>query len=139
MGPLFKGPGRGLGFPPRPPWALISAPRDTHKDGGRGMTTGTGTGIRLKINEIYLSLQGESTYAGLPCVFVRLTGYSLRCTWCDTTYAFYEGKDQGLDSILAKVDSHGVKLMEITDDEPLEQEGVYPLMEGLLKRGYKVL
>jgi 7-carboxy-7-deazaguanine synthase len=97
------------------------------------------SGTLLKINEIYLSLQGESTYAGLPCVFVRLTGCSLRCTWCDTAYAFYEGEDQGLDGILAKVDSHGVKLVEITGGEPLEQEGVYPLMEGLLKRGYKVL
>ena len=93
----------------------------------------------LKINEIYLSLQGESTYAGLPCVFVRLTGCSLRCTWCDTAYAFYEGKDMGLEGVLSKVDSYGVKLVEITGGEPLEQEGVYPLMESLLGKGYKVL
>jgi 7-carboxy-7-deazaguanine synthase len=99
----------------------------------------TKTPTQLKINEIYLSLQGESTYAGLPCVFVRLTGCSLRCTWCDTAYAFYEGDDQGLESVLAKVDSFGVKLVEITGGEPLEQEGVYPLMEALLAKGYRVL
>lgn len=93
----------------------------------------------LKINEIYLSIQGESTYAGVPCVFVRLTGCSLRCSWCDTAYAFYEGKDEGLEGILSKVDSYGVKLVEITGGEPLEQDGVYPLMEALLKKGYKVL
>jgi 7-carboxy-7-deazaguanine synthase len=93
----------------------------------------------LKINEIYLSVQGESTWAGLPCVFVRLTGCSLRCSWCDTAYAFYDGQDKGLDEVLAKVDSFGVKLVEITGGEPLEQEGVYPLMEALLKKGHKVL
>jgi len=99
----------------------------------------TETQALLKINEIYLSLQGESTYAGLPCVFVRLTGCSLRCTWCDTAYAFYEGQDHGLEAILAKVDSFGVKRVEVTGGEPLEQEGVYSLMEFLLKKGYKVL
>src|SRR5216684_6235917 len=93
----------------------------------------------LKINEVYLSLQGESTWAGMPCVFVRLTGCSLRCSWCDTAYAFYEGKDETLDQILEKVDSYGVKLVEITGGEPLEQEGVYPLMDGLLLLGFDVL
>ncbi len=97
------------------------------------------TKLLLKINEIYLSLQGESSWVGLPCVFVRLTGCSLRCVWCDTAYAFYEGKEEGLGSILQKVESQGVKLVEITGGEPLEQEGVYPLMEALLQRGYKVL
>ncbi len=99
----------------------------------------TDTQTLLKINEIYLSLQGESTYAGLPCVFVRLTGCSLRCVWCDTAYAFYEGEDRGLEKVLEKVDSFGVKLVEVTGGEPLEQEGVYPLMESLLKKGHKVL
>ncbi|HTC20672.1 MAG TPA: radical SAM protein [bacterium] len=99
----------------------------------------TETRTLLKINEIYLSLQGESTWAGLPCVFVRLTGCSLRCTWCDTAYAFFEGEDQGLEKILARVDSFGVKRVEITGGEPLEQEGVYPLMEALLTMGYEVL
>jgi 7-carboxy-7-deazaguanine synthase len=93
----------------------------------------------LKINEIYLSVQGESTWAGLPCVFVRLTGCSLRCSWCDTAYAFYEGADKALEEILAKVDACGIRLVEITGGEPLEQEGVYPLMEALLAKGYQVL
>jgi 7-carboxy-7-deazaguanine synthase len=93
----------------------------------------------LKINEIYLSVQGESTWTGLPCVFVRLTGCSLRCSWCDTAYAFHEGSDNDLDKILAAVDSYGIRLVEITGGEPLEQEGVYPLMEALLAKGYQVL
>ncbi len=93
----------------------------------------------LKINEIYLSLQGESTWAGMPCVFVRLTGCSLRCVWCDTAYAFHEGKENSLETILGKVKYYGVKLVEITGGEPLEQEGVYPLMEGLLLMGFEVL
>jgi 7-carboxy-7-deazaguanine synthase len=95
--------------------------------------------IALKINEIYLSVQGESTWAGLPCVFIRLTGCSLRCSWCDTAYAFYEGADNGLEEILANVENYGVRLVEITGGEPLEQEGVYPLMEALLAKGYQVL
>ncbi len=93
----------------------------------------------LKINEIYLSLQGESTWAGRPCAFVRLTGCSLRCSWCDTAYAFYGGKDQGLEEVLEKVKSFGVGLVEITGGEPLEQEGVYPLMGSLLALGFGVL
>lgn len=97
------------------------------------------TKTNLKINEIYLSLQGESTWAGMPCVFVRLTGCSLRCSWCDTAYAFYEGKDEDLESVLGRVRSYGVKLVEITGGEPLEQEGVYALMEALLLMGYEVL
>src|SRR5580658_562133 len=99
----------------------------------------TETRTLLKINEIYLSLQGESTWAGLPCVFIRLTGCSLRCSWCDTAYAFYEGADNGLEEILANVENYGVRLVEITGGEPLEQEGVYPLMEALLAKGYQVL
>lgn len=95
--------------------------------------------VAMKVNEIYLSVQGESSWAGKPCVFVRLTGCSLRCVWCDTAYAFHEGKDQSLEEVLAKVDSFGVKLVEVTGGEPLEQEGVYPLMEALLQKGYQVL
>src|SRR6185369_10036459 len=75
----------------------------------------------------------------MPCVFIRLTGCSLRCSWCDTAYAFTEGENQGLEDILKKADSFGVKLVEITGGEPLEQEGVYPLMEGLLQKGYRVM
>ncbi len=95
--------------------------------------------MALKINEIYLSVQGESSWAGMPCVFVRLTGCSLRCVWCDTAYAFHEGHDQELENILARVDSYGVHLVEITGGEPLEQEGVYALMAALLGKGYRVL
>jgi 7-carboxy-7-deazaguanine synthase len=94
---------------------------------------------QLKINEIYLSLQGESSWAGMPCVFVRLTGCSLRCVWCDTAYAFHEGKEHPVETVLERVKSYGVKLVEITGGEPLEQEGVYPLMEGLLLMGFEVL
>src|SRR5665811_655272 len=101
------------------------------------MVNGTATQNFLKINEIYLSLQGESSWAGMPCVFVRLTGCSLRCVWCDTAYAFHEGKENSLEEILSKVKSYGVKLVEITGGEPLEQEGVYPLMEGLLLMGFE--
>ncbi len=93
----------------------------------------------LKINEIYLSLQGESTRAGLPCVFIRLTGCSLRCHWCDTAYAFHEGAVNPLEQILSKAEAYGIKLVEITGGEPLEQEGVYPLMDSLLDRGFQVM
>ena len=84
-------------------------------------------------------LQGESSWVGMPCVFVRLTGCSLRCAWCDTAYAFHEGKENSLEGILGKVKSYGVKLVEITGGEPLEQEGVYALMDGLLVMGFEVL
>lgn len=93
----------------------------------------------LTINEIFHSVQGESTYAGRPCVFVRLTACDLRCSWCDTPYAFYEGGKQSLESVLAEVDRFNCALVEITGGEPLLQEEVYPLMEALLARGRTVL
>ena len=93
----------------------------------------------LKVNEIYLSVQGESSYTGLPCVFVRLTGCNLRCIWCDTAYAFYEGKSMSIDEIVGKVKNFGVKLIEITGGEPLMQENIYPLMNGLIEKGFQVL
>ena len=93
----------------------------------------------LKVNEIYLSVQGESSYTGLPCVFIRLTGCNLRCEWCDTAYAFYEGRSMSIDEIVGKVKSFGVKLVEITGGEPLMQENVYPLMNGLIEKGFQVL
>ena len=93
----------------------------------------------LKVNEIYLSVQGESSYTGLPCVFIRLTGCNLRCIWCDTAYAFYEGKSMSIDEIVGKVKIFGVKLIEITGGEPLMQENVYPLMNGLIEKGFQVL
>src|SRR5690348_11356582 len=93
----------------------------------------------LTVNEIFHSIQGESTYAGRPCVFVRLTACDLRCSWCDTPYAFYEGKKQAVDAVLAAVDEYGCPLVEVTGGEPLLQDDVYPLMEGLIGRGRTVL
>jgi 7-carboxy-7-deazaguanine synthase len=93
----------------------------------------------LTINEIYHSIQGESTWAGEPCVFVRLTFCDLRCTYCDTEYAFYEGKKQTLDEIVAAVAGLGCKLVEITGGEPLLQKNVLPLMTMLADAGFTVL
>ena len=93
----------------------------------------------LTVNEIFYSIQGESTYAGRPCVFVRLTACDLRCSWCDTEYAFYEGKKRSLDEVLAAVDQFHCDLVEVTGGEPLLQEDVYPLMESLVGRGRTVL
>jgi len=93
----------------------------------------------LTINEIFYSIQGESTFAGQPCVFVRLTGCDLRCTYCDTEYAFYEGKKRTLDSIMEEVASHPCRLVEITGGEPLLQKRVHRLMARLCDAGYTVL
>lgn len=93
----------------------------------------------LTINEIFHSIQGESTHAGRPCVFVRLTACDLRCSWCDTAYAFTEGRKMSLDEVLADVTARGEKLVEITGGEPLLQKEVYPLMDALLARGHEVL
>ena len=93
----------------------------------------------LTINEIFHSIQGESTHAGRPCVFVRLTACDLRCSWCDTPYAFYEGTKRPLEAVLQEVDGFGCALVEVTGGEPLLQEGVYPLMERLLEGGRTVL
>ncbi|HMF93733.1 MAG TPA: radical SAM protein [Vicinamibacterales bacterium] len=93
----------------------------------------------LTVNEIFHSIQGESTYAGRPCVFVRLTACDLRCSWCDTPYAFYEGRKMSIDEVLAVVDSHECPLVEITGGEPLLQDDVYPLMERLLEAGRTVM
>ena len=84
-------------------------------------------------------MQGESSYSGRPCVFVRLTACDLRCSWCDTPYAFYEGSKRSLDEVLDAVDGFDCPLVEVTGGEPLLQEGVYPLMRGLLDRGKTVL
>jgi len=93
----------------------------------------------IKINEIYLSVQGESTHTGLPCIFIRLTGCNLRCSWCDTAYAFHEGKNMSIDEILQKVENFGIHLVEITGGEPLMQDNVYTLMRRLIEKGYKVM
>jgi 7-carboxy-7-deazaguanine synthase len=93
----------------------------------------------LTVNEIFHSIQGESTHAGRPCVFVRLTACDLRCSWCDTPYAFYEGRKMSLDDVMAAVDAYGCSLVELTGGEPLLQRDVYPLMERLLASGKTVL
>jgi len=93
----------------------------------------------LTVNEIFHSIQGESTRAGLPCVFVRLTACDLRCAWCDTPYAFHEGRRLSVDEVAADVGGYGCDLVEITGGEPLLQEAVYPLMDRLLADGHTVL
>ena len=93
----------------------------------------------LKINEIYSSIQGESSHTGLPCVFIRLTGCNLRCTWCDTAYAFHKGDDLTVEDTMQKVENLSLPLVEITGGEPLMQEDVYPLMDKLLETGYRVM
>jgi 7-carboxy-7-deazaguanine synthase len=94
---------------------------------------------RLQINEIFYSIQGESTHAGRPCVFVRLTGCNLRCKWCDTEYAFYEGRQMQIDEIAAIVRGYRCDLVEVTGGEPLLQEGVYPLIDAMLESGHTVM
>ncbi len=93
----------------------------------------------MVVTEIFKSIQGESTYAGLPCVFIRLTGCNLRCHWCDTAYAFYGGQKMSPEEVLARVHELGGKLVELTGGEPLLQKEVYPLTEQLLAKGYRVL
>ncbi len=93
----------------------------------------------LTVNEVFFSVQGESTYAGLACVFVRLTACDLRCSWCDTAYAFSEGHKRSVDEVVAAVEGFGCGLVEVTGGEPLLQEDVYPLMERLVSRGFTVL
>jgi 7-carboxy-7-deazaguanine synthase len=93
----------------------------------------------LTVNEIFYSIQGESTRAGRPCVFVRLTACDLRCSWCDTAYAFHEGHKASIDEVVADVERYDCPLVEITGGEPLLQDDVYPLMERLLARGRTVM
>ena len=95
----------------------------------------------MKLTEIFLSIQGESSWAGYPCVFVRTTGCHLRCVWCDTDYAFYGGCDMSIEAIVAEVEriGKGCKLVELTGGEPLLQKEMGPLAECLLEGGYTVL
>jgi 7-carboxy-7-deazaguanine synthase len=100
----------------------------------------------LVVNEIYISLQGESTFAGLPCIFVRLTACNLRCSYCDSAYAFTEGKKQSLEGIRAEINrlaepfiNSSLPLVELTGGEPLLQKNVLPLMAQLCDDGYTVL
>lgn len=93
----------------------------------------------LTVNEIFHSIQGESTYAGRPCVFVRLTACDLRCVWCDSPYAFHEGRKMSIDEVAEAVIAYGCPLVEMTGGEPLLQKDVYPLMERLHAAGLQVL
>ncbi len=95
--------------------------------------------ISLAINEIFVSIQGESTRAGLPCVFLRTTGCPLRCRWCDTEYAFYEGRRWTIGDLVDEACRHDVGLVEITGGEPLAQPGTPALARALLERGKTVL
>ncbi|MEK2689462.1 radical SAM protein [Bdellovibrio sp. GT3] len=92
----------------------------------------------LKINEIFYSIQGETTYVGAPTVFVRTTACNLRCTYCDTKYSYYEGEMQSLESIVKEIDSHQPTHVCVTGGEPLLQKEVHPLMSELSDKGYKV-
>jgi 7-carboxy-7-deazaguanine synthase len=93
----------------------------------------------LVIHEIYASIQGESTFAGLPCVFVRTTGCNLRCVWCDTPQAFHGGTRMARQDVLARALAFGTPLVELTGGEPLLQPGAFPLMAELCDRGVTVL
>ncbi len=93
----------------------------------------------LKVTEIFHSIQGESSHAGRPCVFVRLTGCPLRCTWCDTAYAFYGGRDITQDDVVEQVRVFNCGLVEVTGGEPLSQSASLPLLSRLCDEGFEVL
>lgn len=93
----------------------------------------------LRITEIFLSIQGESSHAGRPCSFVRLTGCPMRCTWCDSEYTFTGGERMPFDAIFEKLDEFGCGLVEVTGGEPLAQKNVFPFITELCDRGYEVL
>jgi len=93
----------------------------------------------LKINEIYYSIQGESSKTGLPCVFVRLTYCNLRCSYCDSEYAFYDGNEMTIDAIIDQVKKYNCRLVEITGGEPLFQEECFELMKQLCEEGFDVM
>jgi 7-carboxy-7-deazaguanine synthase len=95
--------------------------------------------MTLLVNEVFFSIQGEGTRAGLPCVFVRLTGCPLRCGWCDTAYAFHEGTRRSEDEILTQIEAFPCRLMELTGGEPLSQPAAFPFVTRLLDGGWQVL
>jgi 7-carboxy-7-deazaguanine synthase len=95
--------------------------------------------LALKVNEIFFSIQGESSYAGWPCIFIRLTGCNLRCSYCDTVYAYKEGRDKTIAEILYEIKNFPCTLVEITGGEPLLQSDTPMLIEALLEKNYRVL
>ena len=100
----------------------------------RRMSSGT-----LRVTEVYASVQGESTHVGRPCVFVRLTGCNLRCTWCDSAFTFTGGVHRELDDVVAEAHGYGIGLVELTGGEPLVQKNAIPLMQRLVDLGHEVL
>ena len=95
--------------------------------------------MKLKINEIFYSIQGESSYTGLPCIFIRLTYCNLRCSYCDTEYAFYDGKDISIDDILSEIKKYPTDLVMVTGGEPLIQDYCINLMQKLITENYSVM
>jgi 7-carboxy-7-deazaguanine synthase len=93
----------------------------------------------LRLTEIFLSIQGESSHAGRPCSFVRLTGCPMRCVWCDSEYTFTGGERTSFEDVFAKLDTFGCPLVEVTGGEPLAQKNVFPFITELCDRGYEVL
>jgi 7-carboxy-7-deazaguanine synthase len=93
----------------------------------------------MKVNEIFYSIQGESSYMGCPCAFIRLSGCNLRCAYCDTQYAFYEGQEMSIHEILQAVEKFPTRLALVTGGEPMLQKSVHELFAKLLERGYTVL
>jgi 7-carboxy-7-deazaguanine synthase len=102
--------------------------------------TARGTGATvLTVNEVFFSIQGEGTRAGCPCVFVRLTGCPLRCVYCDTAYAFHEGRKRSEDDVIAEIEAYPCRLVELTGGEPLAQPDAFPFVTRLLDAGWEVL
>ena len=95
--------------------------------------------MSIRVTEIFHSIQGESSFAGQPCVFVRLTGCPLRCHWCDTDYSFNGGEELPMEEVLARIRAHGCPLVEVTGGEPLHQPEAFRLIERLCAEGYEVL
>ena len=93
----------------------------------------------LKINEIFYSIQGESSFSGMPCIFIRLTYCNLRCSYCDTEYSFYEGRDMSINQIIKEIKQYKCNLVEVTGGEPLMQDGCIELMQTLLDNNYNVM
>jgi 7-carboxy-7-deazaguanine synthase len=93
----------------------------------------------LRVTEIFRSIQGESTHAGRPCTFVRLTGCPMRCVWCDSEYTFTGGEHMSIDAVMAQVHAFGCNLVEVTGGEPLAQKEAFKLIERLCNEGFEVL
>jgi 7-carboxy-7-deazaguanine synthase len=103
------------------------------------METNISIDERLRIIEVYASVQGESTWSGLPCIFVRLAGCNLRCTWCDSEFTFTGGEYQSIDSVVQQVHEMGIELVEVTGGEPLAQRQTSDLIQALMNCGHTVL